>query len=255
MSSNPPGPCFSFTDLKAFSFHSDLGPASPAQSANSNHGLKQSKMADYFSEAGVNFAFQFRKTGVLPSSSRKDDGVEKQQKDNLAPPPGAKFQDMKSSGHTIDLAEQTEQAKIPEPATCEEPVEKATSSGSQASGGHTINIEKEQQEQTKVHEPEPPACEKEQQEQTKVHEPEPPACEKEQQEQTKVQRQEREPPLCEEVVGQKMSFGSPGGSVQPDADSLASIETLLCVADPWCRLLVTGEKTWELRSYSTNKRH
>ena len=144
---------------------------------------------------------------------------------------------MKSSGHTIDLAEQTEQAKIPEPATCEEPVEKATSSGSQASGGHTINIEKEQQEQTKVHEPEPPACEKEQQEQTKV------------------QRQEREPPLCEEVVGQKMSFGSPGGSVQPDADSLASIETLLCVADPWCRLLVTGEKTWELRSYSTNKRH
>lgn len=35
---------------------------------------------------------------------------------------------------------------------------------------------------------------------------------------------------------------------------LASLDSLLCVAPPWCELLVDGSKTWELRSYVTHKR-
>ena len=40
----------------------------------------------------------------------------------------------------------------------------------------------------------------------------------------------------------------------PDLEFLAKIETLLCVNSPWCKLLATGEKTWELRTYRTQQR-
>ena len=41
----------------------------------------------------------------------------------------------------------------------------------------------------------------------------------------------------------------------PTFDSLADIKALLCIADPWCGLVATGQKTWELRSFPTSKRH
>lgn len=44
-------------------------------------------------------------------------------------------------------------------------------------------------------------------------------------------------------------------SSHPLWGSLASVEYLLCVAEPWCELIATNKKTWELRSYVTHFRH
>ena len=41
----------------------------------------------------------------------------------------------------------------------------------------------------------------------------------------------------------------------PTFDSVKDIKALLCIADPWCGLVATGAKTWELRSTPTTKRH
>jgi hypothetical protein len=43
--------------------------------------------------------------------------------------------------------------------------------------------------------------------------------------------------------------------VEPDMESLEAVESLLCVAPPWCNLIVTKQKTWELRSYQTKVRN
>jgi hypothetical protein len=42
--------------------------------------------------------------------------------------------------------------------------------------------------------------------------------------------------------------------VKADIESLIDVKQLVCVAPPWCRLLASGEKTWELRSYQTKTR-
>ena len=43
--------------------------------------------------------------------------------------------------------------------------------------------------------------------------------------------------------------------VEPDMESLEAVESLLCVAPPWCNLIVTKQKTWGLRSYQTKVRN
>eukprot|EP00435_Cladocopium_sp_Y103_P050557 s2323_g15.t1 len=40
----------------------------------------------------------------------------------------------------------------------------------------------------------------------------------------------------------------------PTFADVANIKALLCIADPWCGLVATGEKTWELRFVPTAKR-
>lgn len=42
--------------------------------------------------------------------------------------------------------------------------------------------------------------------------------------------------------------------VTPDFATLSSIDSLLCIGQPWCGLVAAGEKTWELRSFPTTKR-
>lgn len=42
--------------------------------------------------------------------------------------------------------------------------------------------------------------------------------------------------------------------VTPDFATLSSIDSLLCIGQPWCGLIAAGEKTWELRSFPTSKR-
>lgn len=53
---------------------------------------------------------------------------------------------------------------------------------------------------------------------------------------------------------QQDTFDSCDCTCSPDLASLEDIQSLLCVAAPWARLLASGKKTWELRPYPTRKR-
>ena len=68
--------------------------------------------------------------------------------------------------------------------------------------------------------------------------------------------EEEEEALQLDSLGQeKPSLQTAGGvpEVHPSEDA-NTVNLLLCVADPWCKLIIEGEKTWEIRSKQTHKR-
>ena len=68
--------------------------------------------------------------------------------------------------------------------------------------------------------------------------------------------EEEEEALQLDSLGQeKLSLQTAGGvpEVHPSEDA-NTVNLLLCVADPWCKLIIEGEKTWEIRSKQTHKR-
>lgn len=72
-----------------------------------------------------------------------------------------------------------------------------------------------------------------------------------------LQQEQRDPSMKDTPV-----IGSEGhievdkvNKMVPDLHALSGIQSLLCIADPWCRMLASGRKTWELRSVPTSKRN
>lgn len=70
-------------------------------------------------------------------------------------------------------------------------------------------------------------------------------------------QEQRDPPLKDTPV---ISFDrhievDKVNKMAPNLHALSGIESLLCIADPWCRMVASGEKTWELRSVPTSKRN
>ena len=68
-------------------------------------------------------------------------------------------------------------------------------------------------------------------------------------------REEGEESFEEDTLGQEDPSLQMAGvlEVHPSED-VDTVNILLCIADPWCKLITVGEKTWEIRSKQTHKR-
>ena len=67
--------------------------------------------------------------------------------------------------------------------------------------------------------------------------------------------EEGEESFEEDTLGQEDPSLQMAGvlEVHPSED-VDTVNILLCIADPWCKLITVGEKTWEIRSKQTHKR-